>query len=75
LVKQDSLQILVNLFDRLYVLRNQLMHGGSTWDSDVNRSQVKNGADILTALIPQFVDFMLDNDNKDWGGIYYQVIE
>lgn len=72
---KNSIQILVNLFDRLYVLRNQLMHGGSTWRSRVNRSQVKNSADILTILIPRFIDLMLDNDNEDWGRIYYQVIE
>lgn len=28
--------ILSILFDRLYVLRNQLVHGGATWNSDVN---------------------------------------
>ena len=75
LAAKNSIQILINLFDRLYVLRNQLMHGGSTWRSRVNRSQVKNGADILTILIPRFIDLMLDNDNEDWGRIYYQVIE
>ena len=75
LAAKNSIQILVNLFDRLYVLRNQLMHGGSTWRSQVNRSQVKNGADVLTILIPRFIDLMLDNDNEDWGRIYYQVIE
>jgi hypothetical protein len=75
LAANNSIQILVNLFDRLYVLRNQLMHGGSTWRSRVNRPQVKNGADILTILIPRFIDLMLDNDNEDWGRIYYRVIE
>src|SRR3546814_5720700 len=37
----DTPRILSILFDRLYVLRNQLVHGGSTWNSDVNRAQVR----------------------------------
>ena len=44
------------LFDRLYVLRNQLVHGGATWNSSVNRGQVKAGAEILAFLVPVFVD-------------------
>ena len=34
------------VFDRLYVLRNQLVHGGSTWNSGINRTQVRDGAAI-----------------------------
>ena len=75
LATKNSVQVLVQLFDRLYVLRNQLMHGGSTWNSQVNRSQVRDGADMLTMLIPRVIDLMLDNDNEDWGRIYYQVVE
>ena len=33
--------ILNTLFDRLYVLRIQLMHGGATWQGSVNRAQVE----------------------------------
>ncbi len=29
--KKDTVAVLSLLFDRLYVLRNQIMHGGSTW--------------------------------------------
>src|SRR3546814_8730893 len=37
----DSTRVLSFVFDRLYVLRNQLVHGGSTWNSTVNRAQVQ----------------------------------
>lgn len=53
---QDTARILSFVFDRLYVLRNQLMHGGSTWNSAVNREQVRGGAAILGFLLPVFVD-------------------
>jgi hypothetical protein len=55
------------LFDRLYVLRNQLMHGGATWQSDVNRAQVKDGTCILETIIPAMIYIMLENPQQDWG--------
>ena len=57
----DAVPVLITLFDRLYVLRNQLVHGGATWDSSVNRSQVQDGARIMGFLVPAFIDLMMDN--------------
>ncbi len=74
LKRQDTNTILTVLFDRLYVLRNQLIHGGATWDGSVNRLQLKDGVNILYSLIPLFIDIMLDNLNEDWGIPYYPVI-
>ena len=65
--ERDTLDILVTLFDRLYVLRNQLLHGGSTWQGSVNRSQVQDGAAIMAFLVPHFINLMLDNPTTDWG--------
>src|SRR5262245_57381047 len=36
LTARDTAKILSMLFDRLYVLRNQLVHGGATWNSSTN---------------------------------------
>ena len=71
----DTPRILSFVFDRLYVLRNQLMHGGSTWNSSVNRHQVRDGATILGFLIPVFVDVMMENPHVDWGSPFYPVVE
>lgn len=65
---QDVLGI---LFDRLYVLRNQLLHGGATWQGRVNRRQVTNGAAIMRLLVPYFINVMLDNPTEGWGEPYY----
>ena len=65
--ERNTRDILVTLFDRLYVLRNQLLHGGSTWQGSVNRSQVLDGAAIMAFLVPHFIDLMLDNPTVDWG--------
>ena len=57
----DTARILSILFDRLYVLRNQLVHGGATWNSDVNRDQVRDGASILGCLLPIFIYLIMYN--------------
>jgi hypothetical protein len=63
------------VLDRLYTLRNQLMHGGSTFKSDINRSQVKDGNNMLKLLVPLVIEIMLINKEENWGEIYYPVIE
>lgn len=70
----DTVKILGLVFDRLYVLRNQLVHGGATWNSGVNRGQVQDGAAILAFLMPVFVDIMMDNPDEDWGKPFYPVV-
>ena len=75
LARHDTHTILSMLFDRIYVLRNQLVHGGATWNSSVNRDQVRDGARILGFLVPIFVDLMMDNPDVNWGLPYYPVIE
>lgn len=71
----DSVRVLSFVFDRLYVLRNQLVHGGATWNSGVNRAQVRDGAAILAFLMPVFVDLMMDNPHEDWGRPFYPVVD
>ena len=75
LAAQDSPRVLSILFDRLYVLRNQLVHGGATWNSDINRAQVGDGAALLGCLLPVFVDLMMDHPDQDWPMPHYPVVE
>ena len=70
----DCVRVLSFVFDRLYVLRNQLVHGGATWNSGVNRAQVRDGAAILAFLLPVFVDLMMDHPHRDWGKPFYPVV-
>ena len=69
------MRVLTLVFDRLYVLRNQLVHGGSTWNSIVNRDQVRDGAAILSFLVPVFADVMMDNPDEEWGRPFYPVVD
>jgi hypothetical protein len=73
--ERDTVRILSILFDRLYVLRNQLVHGGATWNSEVNREQVRDGASLLGCLLPIFIDLMMDNPAHEWPMPNYPVVE
>ena len=67
-------KLLEVVLDRLYTVRNQLLHGGATYQSKVNRSQVKDASQILEFLIPIIIDLMITNIDEDWGGINYPVV-
>ncbi len=74
LARRDTRLVLNTLFARLYVLRNQLVHGGATWNSSVNRHQVSDGARIMAFLVPVFIDLMMEHPEIDWGPPYYPVV-
>jgi len=75
LASRHTVGVLTTVFDRLYVVRNQLVHGGATWNSSVNRDQVRDGTAILRFLVPIFIDLMMDNPSVDWGPPFYPVVE
>ncbi len=70
----DTPRVLSIVFDRLYVLRNQLVHGGATWNSTVNRAQLKDGTAIMMAITPIIIGLMLDHPELDLGEIMYSVV-
>lgn len=71
--EMDTLDALRTLFDRLYVLRNQILHGAATYRSSVNRTQVQDGTRILATLLPIFFEIMQANvESTDWGKPYYR---
>jgi hypothetical protein len=71
----DTRKILAVMFDRLYCLRNQLVHGGATWNSGVNRSQVKDGANILGQFVPLTILLMMQHPRMNWGEPSYPVLD
>ena len=76
LQQKHSVDILLVLFNRLYTLRNQLMHGGSTYKSSLNRKQLQDGCQILSALLPAFLYIALENaDSLDLGKPFYPVAQ
>ena len=73
LLNNDTAAVLAVVFDRLYVLRNQLVHGGATWNGDVNRQQVRDGAAILSFLVPLVLELMMDHPELELGDVLYPV--
>lgn len=72
--RQDTTTILSILFDRLYILRNQLVHGGATFGGSVNRDQVRDGGAVLGFLLPIFIDLMMDQPDHPWRMPHYPVV-
>jgi len=70
----NTKKLLAIMFDRLYTLRNQLLHGGSTWGSSINRSQVIEGVRILEVLVPLMIFLMMKNSEVDWGQPCFPVV-
>lgn len=74
LLAGDTTKVLCIVFDRLYVLRNQLVHGGATWNSQINRTQLRDGVAILFTLVPIVIGLMVDHPESDFGPILYPVV-
>lgn len=65
---------LMLVLERLYVLRNQLVHGGATWRSAANRSQLRDGVRLLGALLPMMLELMMEADTaqqQSFGPVAY----
>jgi hypothetical protein len=70
----NTSKVIAILFDRLYVLRNQFVHGGSTWNSAVNRQQVADGVKILAFVVPIVIYLILSQPYRPWGEPCYPVV-
>jgi len=75
LASGNSADLLGVVFNRLYTLRNQMMHGGATWNSSVNRHQLRDGTNLLGKLVPIIISLMLENPRTLWGDACYPVVK
>lgn len=73
--KMDTRRVMGVMFDRLYTLRNQLLHGGATWNSSVNRTQISQGAEIMGQVVPIVIHLMMNDYQRVWGEACYPVVE
>lgn len=74
LAAQDTDEVLWVLFQRLYTLRNQLVHGGATWNSSVNRAQVRSGRLLLSRLLPAMLEVMMKHPAEFAAAPFYPVV-
>ncbi|WP_293730079.1 HEPN domain-containing protein [uncultured Actinobacillus sp.] len=76
ITSKRTISILIAIFTHLYTIRNQVLHGGSTFNSGVNRKQIKDGCDLLSNFIPPILEIMMKNHNElDWGRPFYPYIK
>ena len=75
LSREKVADLLTIVLDRLYVLRNQVLQGGATYQSSVNRDQVKDGVQLLASLMPIIINIMLQASDQNWGELAYPVID
>lgn len=74
LSKGDTAKVLSIVFRRLYTLRNQIIHGGSTYCSSANRQQMKDCTSVLQKLVPVIIDLMMDGNDEFWGQPVYPLV-
>ena len=76
LAKQETDTLLAIVFDRLYTLRNQIIHGGSTYGSSVNRATLKNGCNFLRQCMIAILSVMMTYfNNPAWGKPFYPLVD
>ena len=73
--KMNTERVLLMIFERLYTLRNQTIHGGSTWLSSVNRDQIRDDANLLGLIVPTIIYIMLNNKPHLIGQPCYPVVD
>lgn len=74
LATQDTPRLLAIVLARIYTLRNQLIHGGATWASSVNREQIRDCVSIMGELVPAVIEIMMDSPGTLWGDASYPVV-
>lgn len=73
--KLDTVTVLSIVLSRIYTLRNQLLHGGATWQSSVNRDQLRDCAAFMAKLVPLVIEVMMDHPETLWGPGTYPVVK
>ena len=71
----NTRKLMAVMFDRLYVLRNQLVHGGATWNSAVNRLQVAQCVQIMGRIVPTVIHLIMKDSRRVWGDACYPVVD
>ena len=70
----DTATVLSVVFSRLYTLRNQLIHGGATYNSSANRDQIRDCTALLENVVPTIIEIMMDGADELWGDAVYPLI-
>jgi hypothetical protein len=68
--------LLDRVLDRIHFVRNQLVHGGSTFNGRLNRTAVRRASQMLDHLLACFLQILMEHGYvDDWGELCYPPIE
>lgn len=70
----DTTGVVCVVLNRLYTLRNQILHGGATWNSQVNRDQLRDAVSILTGFVPVVITLLMHHPDHGWSEPLYPVV-
>ena len=71
--EQDTVSVLAIVLARIYVLRNQIVHGGATCGS-ANREQLQDCTNFMAKLVPLVIEAMMDHPETLWGPGTYPLV-
>ena len=74
LASGNTPELLGVAFNRIYTLRDQLIHGGATWNGTVNRNQLRDCVKLMSQLVPLVITVMMDNPHALWGDACHPVV-
>lgn len=73
---KDAKAIIATLFERMLTLRNQILQGGSSYNSAINRQQLKDSCHILLVLLPAFLEVLIENaKDLDFAKPFYPIMQ
>lgn len=71
-VQNKWLMILDRLFDRIYFLRCQLVHGAATYNGSLNRTSIRRCSQAMDHAIRAFLMIWINHgSDEDWGIMCY----
>ncbi len=74
--ERASVSLLQELFERVYVLRQQVFHGAATCGSKVNRRILKMGVTVLAIVVPAMIEIMVAAGAAwDWGMVCFPPVD
>ncbi len=59
-------QLITIFLQRMYTLRNQIIHDRATWNSSANRTQISDSVTFLSQLVPSVIDIMMNSPEQLW---------
>lgn len=73
---KDSVQILCAVFQRLQTLGQQLLQGGSSYQSGMNRKQLSEACLVLSTMLSTFMFVLLENaQDLDCAEPFYPMVQ